>query len=100
MNELLSGMSSRLFERVREDKGMAYYVGSTRVLGLRDSMFVLYAGTHPDGLKRYSRKCGELARIAAGDVLAMNWSAAGRQKPHVRWAGKRLGPVPCTSRSI
>ena len=33
LNELFSGMSSRLFERVREDKGMAYYVGSSRVVG-------------------------------------------------------------------
>lgn len=70
MNELLSGMSSRLFERVREDKGMAYYVGSTRVLGLRDSMFVLYAGTHPDMVDEVVKEMnGELARIAAGDVL-------------------------------
>ena len=70
MNELLSGMSSRLFERVREDKGMAYYVGSTRVLGLQESMFVLYAGTHPDMVDEVLEEMNaELARIAAGDVL-------------------------------
>lgn len=69
MNELLSGMSSRLFERVREDKGMAYYVGSTRVLGLRDSMFVVYAGTHPDMVDEVVQEMNEeLGRIAAGDV--------------------------------
>lgn len=70
MNELLSGMSSRLFERVREDKGMAYYVGSTRVLGLRDSMFVLYAGTHPDMVDEVLKEMKEeLSRIAASEVL-------------------------------
>lgn len=47
LNELFSGMSSRLFERIREDQGMAYYVGSSRVIGLDQSMFVFYAGTHP-----------------------------------------------------
>ncbi len=71
MNELFSGMSSRLFERVREDKGMAYYVGSTRVLGLDSSMFVLYAGTHPDMVEEVLKEMnGELARVVAGDVLA------------------------------
>lgn len=70
MNELFSGMSSRLFERVREDKGMAYYVGSTRVLGLQHSMFVLYAGTHPDMVDEVLKEMnGELARVMAGDVL-------------------------------
>ncbi len=70
MNELFSGMSSRLFERVREDKGMAYYVGSTRVLGLQNSMFVLYAGTHPDMVDEVLKEMnGEIARVIAGDVL-------------------------------
>ena len=70
MNELFSGMSSRLFERVREDKGMAYYVGSTRVLGLQSSMFVLYAGTHPDMVEEVLKEMnGEIARVIAGDVL-------------------------------
>ncbi len=72
LNELLSGMSSRLFERIREDRGMAYYVGSTRVLGLHESLFVLYAGTHPEQAAEVSKEMdGELARIAAGDVLEM-----------------------------
>ncbi|WP_269522449.1 M16 family metallopeptidase [Coraliomargarita parva] len=70
LNELFSGMSSRLFERVREDRGMAYYVGSTRVLGLHESMFVLYAGTHPDQAEEVIKEMdGEIARVAAGDVL-------------------------------
>jgi zinc protease len=70
LNELFSGMSSRLFERVREDKGLAYYVGSSRVLGLHTSMFVLYAGTHPDQIDEVVKEMnGELARVAAGDVL-------------------------------
>ncbi|MGJ8652332.1 MAG: M16 family metallopeptidase [Opitutaceae bacterium] len=70
LNELFSGMSSRLFERVREDKGMAYYVGSTRIVGLQASMFVFYAGTHPDQASEVVKEInGEIARVAAGDVL-------------------------------
>ncbi|MCC5022671.1 MAG: insulinase family protein [Candidatus Synoicihabitans palmerolidicus] len=46
-DELFSGMSSRLFERVREEKGLAYYVRSSRVVGLEGGMFYFYAGTAP-----------------------------------------------------
>lgn len=70
LNELFSGMSSRLFERVREDKGMAYYVGSSRVIGLQTGMFVFYAGTHPDQASEVIKEInGEIARVMAGDVL-------------------------------
>jgi len=46
-DELFSGMSSRLFERVREEKGLAYYVRAARVIGLQTGMFYFYAGTAP-----------------------------------------------------
>ncbi|OAM87053.1 peptidase M16 [Termitidicoccus mucosus] len=46
-DELFSGMSSRLFERVREEKGLAYFVRSTRITGLDTAMFAFYAGTAP-----------------------------------------------------
>ncbi|MGJ8638208.1 MAG: M16 family metallopeptidase [Opitutaceae bacterium] len=69
-NELFSGMSSRLFERVREDKGMAYYVGSSRIIGLETGMFVFYAGTHPSQAAEVVKEInGEIARVMAGDVL-------------------------------
>jgi zinc protease len=69
LNELFSGMSSRLFERVREDQGMAYYVGTTRVIGLRTGMFVFYAGTHPSQADAVVEEIeAEIARVAAGAV--------------------------------
>jgi zinc protease len=43
--ELLSGMASGLFHRVREEKGLAYFVGATRVETVDQGMFYLYAGT-------------------------------------------------------
>lgn len=71
LNELFSGMSSRLFERVREDQGMAYYVGSTRVVGLREGMFVFYAGTQPSQAEIVVAEIErEIARVAAGKVSA------------------------------
>ena len=69
LNELLSGMSSQLFEKVRDEKGLAYYVGSTRSLGLETSMFVIYAGTHPDQSQAVIEEIdAELNRIRLGEV--------------------------------
>ena len=69
LNELFSGMSSRLFERVREDQGMAYYVGTSRVIGLKTGMFVFYAGTNPDQAEAVVNEMNiEIERVAAGGV--------------------------------
>lgn len=71
MHEILSGMASRLFERVREEKGLAYFVSASRVVGLDDGMFYLYAGTQPgkedEVLGEFE---AELKRLAAGDIEA------------------------------
>ena len=42
-DELFSGMSSHLFERIREDLGLAYFVRSSRIVGLNTAMFYFYA---------------------------------------------------------
>ena len=71
-DELFSGMSSHLFERVREQKSLAYFVRSGRVVGLETGMFYFYAGTSPE---RYAEVLCELdleiARVQAGEVTAM-----------------------------
>lgn len=68
-DELFSGMSSRLFERVREEKGLAYYVRSARVIGLDGGMFYFYAGTSPgkEGEVLHEIEL-EIARMAAGKI--------------------------------
>ena len=48
---------------------MAYYVGSTRVIGLRTGMFVFYAGTHPSQSAAVLSEIDiEIARVSAGKV--------------------------------
>jgi len=48
LDEVFSGMSSRLFARVREEKGMAYFVASSRIVGVQSGLFYLFAGTSPE----------------------------------------------------
>jgi zinc protease len=69
LNELFSGMSSQLFERVREERGMAYYVGSSCVIGLKGGMFFFYSGTHPSKVDEVLEEIDqEVDRVARGDV--------------------------------
>lgn len=65
--ELLSGMASGLFRRVREEKGMAYFVGASRIEVVDQGMFYLFAGTAPNKAKEVMAEMkAELVRLRAG----------------------------------
>jgi zinc protease len=69
MDELFSGMASRLFERVREEKGLAYFVRSGRVTGLDAGMFYFLAGTQPGREAEVLAEIeAEIARVHEGGV--------------------------------
>ena len=69
--ELFSGMSSRLFERVRDEKGLAYFVRSIRIVGLETAMFCFLAGTSPERHQEVLAEIdGEIARVRRGGVEA------------------------------
>ena len=62
-------MASRLFERVREEKGLAYFVRSARVTGLESGMFCFYAGTAPATADAVLAEIdAEIARVQSGAV--------------------------------
>lgn len=68
-DELLSGMSSRLFLEIREKRGLAYFVGANRIGSPRTGMFFLYAGTEKekaDVVLNEMRR--ELDRLRDGEV--------------------------------
>jgi len=71
-DELFSGMASRLFERVREEKGLAYFVRSARVTGLDAGMFYFLAGTQPGRESEVLAEIdAEIARVQLGGVEAV-----------------------------
>jgi len=47
LQEACSDLGSRLFKRIRDDLGLAYYVGAQNVTGVAPGYFTLYAGTEP-----------------------------------------------------
>jgi zinc protease len=69
LDELFSGMASRLFERVRDQKGLAYFVRSGRVACRSTAMFYFIAGTQPGKEAEVLEEIGiEVARVQAGDI--------------------------------
>lgn len=66
-DELFSGMASQLFERVREKKGLAYFVRSARVIGVETGMFSFFAGTHPGAVAEVLAEIdAEIRRVQDG----------------------------------
>jgi len=96
-DELFSGMSSHLFERVREQKSLAYFVRSSRIIGLQAGMFYFYAGTSP---QRYGEVIEELdleiKRVREGRVSAEELS---RCQIRLK-AGKRMGMQTNSARAM
>jgi zinc protease len=48
LQEACSDLGSRLFLRIREKLGLAYYVGAQNFVGLAPGYFAFYAGTEPE----------------------------------------------------
>lgn len=68
-DEVFSGMASNLFERVREQKGLAYFVRSSRVLGVDTGLFGFFAGTAPDKAREVLDEIeAEVRRVQDGGI--------------------------------
>ena len=68
-DELFSGMASRLFERVRDQKGLAYFVRSGRLACRSTAMFYFIAGTQPGKETEVLDEIRiEIERVQAGDI--------------------------------
>lgn len=87
-DELFSGMSSLLFERIRDDLGLAYFVGSNRITGFDTGLFYFYAGTNPATVEAVKKEIArEIERVQGGGVTE---EELGRCKRRLK-ARKRMG---------
>lgn len=69
LDEVFSGMASRLFERIRDEKGLAYFVRSGRVLAMHEGLFYFVAGTSPEGYSEVVKELeAEVARVCGGGL--------------------------------
>jgi zinc protease len=70
LQEALSDLGSRLFVRIRETLGLAYYVGAQHFLGLQPGYFALYAGTMPEKLALVEEEMLKEVRLLRESGLA------------------------------
>ena len=70
IDEACSDLASRLFLRIREELGLAYYVGSSQMLGLVPGSFVFYAGTAPEKAAQVQEELAREIEKLASDGLS------------------------------
>jgi zinc protease len=96
-DEIFSGMASNLFERVREKKGLAYFVRSARVIGLDAGMFSFFAGTSPEHAAEVLTEFeAEVERVKRGGVTKAEFV---RCQTRLK-AAKRMGMQTNGSRAM
>ena len=75
-----SGMSSPLFQEVREKRGMAYSIGSGMMRNADHSIFVVQSATTPEHIENCIRIiCQEIVKIANGEIQESDWDRARNQ---------------------
>ena len=69
IQEYASDMAGPLFNRIREDLGLAYQVGATQFLGFDAGLFTFYLATAPEQVELARRELlAEIAKIAAAGI--------------------------------
>ncbi len=71
IDEACSDLGSRLFLRIREEMGLAYFVGSSHMSGLARGMFTFYLGTAPEKVGDVKAALlDEIAKLARDGLTA------------------------------
>ena len=66
IDEASSDLGSRFFVRIREQMGLAYYVGATQMQGLVPGLFAFYLGTDPQKIEPVKTALlDEIGKLAA-----------------------------------
>ena len=77
LDEALSDLGSRLFIRIREELGLAYFVGTSQFLGLEAGYFFFYLGTDPAKRKEIeSELLQEVANLARQGITPEEFARA------------------------
>ncbi len=77
LDEALSDLGSRLFIRIREELGLAYFVGTSQFLGLDAGHFFFYLGTDPAKRKEIEKELlQEVANLASKGITQVEFARA------------------------
>lgn len=105
MNHLGGGMSSRLFQRVREELGLCYAVYAYKQLMQAAGLMGIYVATGPEtadaAVDAIRTECAALARtgLAADDLAAGRRQLKGQVMLSLESTGARMGRLASTALS-
>ena len=99
ISEALSDMGSRLFSRIREELGLAYYVGAQNFSGIGTGCFSFYAGTGADSAKQVEEELITQAKQLSIDGLTQEELSRAKAKlsGQKKIARQELGSVAFNS---
>jgi len=80
LQEACSDLGSRLFLRIREKLGLAYYVGAQNFLGLAPGYFAFYAGTAPEKVELVEKEILSEAELLRREGLSAEELARAKAK--------------------
>ncbi len=80
IDEASSDLGSRFFIRIREQMGLAYYVGSSQLQGLVPGMFAFYLGTDPQKVPAVKAALLDEIQKLASDGLTSEELARAKKK--------------------
>ena len=80
IDEASSDLGSRFFIRIREQMGLAYYVGASQMQGLVPGLFLFYLGTDPQKIERVKTALLEEIDSLAAQGLANEELARAKKK--------------------
>jgi len=80
IQEACSDMGSRLFMRIRDELGLAYYVGANLLTGQTPGYFAFYCGTAPDQIERVEQELRAQAGLLRTEGLGAEELARAKAK--------------------
>jgi zinc protease len=80
IDEASSDLGSRFFIRIREEMGLAYFVGATQLQGLVPGLFAFYLGTDPQKIAPVKTALLDEIRKLASDGLTTEELARAKKK--------------------
>ena len=80
IDEASSDMGSRLFIRIREQMGLAYFVGAGQMQGLVPGLFAFYLGTDPERLEEVTAAFLDEVRELSANGLTRGELARAKKK--------------------
>ncbi len=93
LQEVYSDLGSRLFTRIRDEMGLAYYVSAYNFVGIHPGVFAFYAGTSPEQAELVAREFeSEITHLVENGISQVELDRAiakilGQKKIHAQSLG-------------